>query len=276
MLAVALVVLAQTCSVTDSIVCPGPIAAPRVQAYVLEPYGSGAGNALQSHRSASDQGADLTLVAKYGVTRNIDTIAVELLRDSQGVLRIMNSGEVQGGGHQDSVAAFTDMSTADGHVFGRCLAAAGEFGGCYLIFQSDMAPANATAFHGLMTWGNARRRDGGVTLQIQGAGKSNARGAVFPGTVTAIDEFGNLILRDGWVYQQLRTADRGACYTSAVWDGEWHQPGGYGYDVDEDALVFRSASACAADGGVEHIATDRTLAATLAIINARLTALEAR
>jgi hypothetical protein len=268
--------LAQTCSVTDSIVCPGPIAAPRGQFYIVEPYGSGSGNALQSHRSYNDPGADLTLVSKSGTTRDLDTIYLELQRDSQAVLRMLNSGEVQAGGHQDSVAAFTDLSAADGHVFGRCIAGSGEMGGCYLIFRADMAPANAAAFHGLLTLANARPRDGGVLLQFQGAGKSGARSAVYPGTITAVDEFGNLILRDGWVYQQLRTADRGACYTATVWDGEWHQPGGYGYDSDEDALVLRSAAACAADGGLEHVITDRSIVAALALINARLTALETR
>jgi hypothetical protein len=276
MVALVAMLLSQACSVTDGIVCPGPIKAPRGQFYVLEPYTAAAGNALQSRRSADDQGADLVLLGKDGEQRNVDTIHLEMRRGGQAVLRILNSGEVQAGGHQDSEASFTDMSTADGHAFGRCLPGAGDVGGCYLAFRADMSPANAAAFHGLMTLGNVRPRDGGVLLQLQGAGKSAARGPVFHGTVAAVDEFGNLVLRDGWIYQSLRTAERGACYTAPVWDGEWHQPGGYGYDVDEDALVFRSASACAADGGVEHVVTDRSLSAALAVIGARLSALEAR
>lgn len=280
----ALTLLSQTCSVTDSIVCPGPIAAPRGQFYIVEPYGSSAGNALQSHRAYNDGDADLTLLPKSGVCRNPDTLAVSL-QDCYGhdLLRVLNSGEVQAGS-QGSAASFTDLSTEDGHPFGRCLPAyiptdAGDIGGCYLNFQSDMAPANLSAFHGGINWGNVRERDGGLALQLQGGRhKTGSASAEYPGTTTAIDIFGNLILRDGWVYQQLRTADRGACATSgttAFWDGEWHQAGAYGYDADEDALVFRSSAQCAADGGLEHIITDRSLTARLATLEDRITALEA-
>jgi hypothetical protein len=272
MLLIAKLLVAQVCSYEGE-VCTGRVVTPRVITQQLDGW-PGNGVNLLSHRGPLDPGADLAILVPDKAIGN-DAPVITVLRGGQVVFRVGQSGEVYGGGE----AAFVSLPGSDGRPALKCSPASGPLGGCFLLLESDMDPLNASAFHGRLSLKNKRPgSDGGVVMQLHGTGRSGA--AALNATVLAVDDFGNLWLPDGLIKTTVSMSDRQACQLGSTWDGEFHGRGMFGYVGGAEALQVCTPGSAAADAGYETVCTDRngacSVADRLALIEARLTALEAQ
>ena len=273
MIQVLTILLAQTCSL-ETEVCASRTVTPIVIAQQYEAWPANPVN-LISWRGSTDPGADLVVLVPNKSVNN-DAPLMEIRRGGQVLFQIGRDGEVIGGG-TSLQSAFIGMPSSDGRPILKCGPASGPLGGCFLLFESDMDPLNASAFHGRLSVKNKRLgSDGGVVLQLHGTGRSGA--AALNRTVLAVDDFGNLWLPDGMLKMTLALSDRQTCKAGSTWDGEFHGQGMFGYvGSGVDALQVCSPLS-ALDGGYETVCTDRNGAcsvnARLSFIEARLTALE--
>jgi hypothetical protein len=227
-----------------------------------------AGVTYRSARLIGDGSTDHQFQVKSGITRPVGVTLMDVQNpNGAAVFQVLARGEVIGGINQDSEASFIDGSASDGHATLSCSPGAGDVGGCFITLRSRMSMNNASAFHGYLTLGNFPKeedgginyQDGGLAIQVFGTGKSNAQSTTFRGTTFGVDDFGNVIIRDGMIFQAIKTADRIACPSTPVWDGQWKGPGGYGYDQDVGAIMLQTANSCALDGGAERVLTNTTL-----------------
>lgn len=135
-------------------------------------------------------------------------------------------------------------------------------GGCYTTIYGGMANKG---FHGAVVLGNQEGnpdRDGGLSLQVLGRGKTNS----YAGTVLAQDVYGNLQTYGGLHGNYLEPQDFDACTTTWGWDNPTaalDSPGGFfrplgmwGYRRDTARIQLCTPGSATRDGGYEAICTD--------------------
>lgn len=248
---------------------------------IIRAYSSG-GVTMQSNRGRWDPNADFEVTT---LQLRADGQLQRWVNNGTEVARVDYAGSFTGSttnSTDPTATAFLDLGGTGSSM--ACAAA----GGCQLTFNGGM---QNKSFHGAVTIGNNKGnplRDGGLMLQVQGIGKSNASGQ---GTTTlASDVYGNLNLNDGLYGDYVAQSDFEVCSNKVGFDNPPDDggPGGsyngnlgnFGYDKDNAVLKVCTAQSMAGvgDGGYERVCTDRNDmcgASALILLQARVSALEA-
>ena len=221
---------------------------PYVSTYVLRGWGAGGVNVI-TNRAAADINADLDIW-------HAGRTAGQAWRASNGsvvVGQLEWNGQLWAGG-QNAPAAFMSM--------GGAYACQPGTGGCYTVIAGGMLNKS---FHGAAVitnqFGNPDR-DGGLSLQVMGKGKTNT----YASTVLATDVYGNTQTYGGLIGNYLEPSDFDTCQVTAGFDNPTSaldSPGGFfrprgmwGYNRADDWVQLCTARSAQRDGGYERFCTD--------------------
>lgn len=233
-----------------TVFAPYYLTAPYARHSIIYGWGAG-GLVLRTSQMPWDINATVEIQQPQGRTAGQAWVARN--GPSTVVGQLEWNGQLTAGG-QGAPAAFLSQ----GGPF-ACQAGAS---GCYAALYGGMLNKG---FHGAVVLGNGNgnpARDGGLSLQVLGIGKTNS----YAGTVLAQDVYGNLETFGGLIGNYLEPKDFDTCQVTPGFDNPTpalDSPGGFfrprgmwGYNRVDDWVQLCTARSAQRDGGYERLCTD--------------------